>query len=427
MKRISLAILICFLLGAIPTGAQEITVKRVAVFPFTMLSKEPALKVSEKIQKIIVDYLEKEGFGTISTEDLQREITPTPTLNTAAAVEIGKRLGADVIITGSLLKIGPTVALEAQLTDLTGKGTPVSFKQEGSGLASVDQLAAKIAKDAGYKILGEERIAKVEVRGNRRVEKESILATIQTHPGELTSTVKLRDDLKSLYNLGSFADVKIDVTDSPQGRVVTYIVTEKPSISTIVVQGNKKIKTKKVLEALEIKSYSIASEAAIKEAINKVKAVYREKGYYEANITYQLEPITPTEVNLVLDVAEGKKLYVRKIKFEGNQAFSAKQLRKVMELKEKNLISFFTGKGIIKQDLLERDAEKISAFYFNNGYIKARVGEPKIEVVAKGIYVTFPIEEGPQYRVGKIEFRGDLLEPAESLRGKLDLPKQIYL
>ncbi len=422
MKKISLAILTC-LLWVIPLGAQEITVKRVAVFPFAILSKEPAPGIAEKIQQIIIEHLEKEGFGIVSVEDLQREITALPTVSAATSAEIGKKLGADVILTGSLIKIGPTVALEAQLVDLIGKVAPVPFKLEGTSLASVNQLAANLAKDAGYKILGQERIAKIAVKGNQRIEKETILTTVQTRPGELTSTIKLREDLKALYNLGSFTDVKIDVTDTPQGRIVTFIVAEKPSISTIIVQGNKKIKTKKILEAMDIKPYSIASEAAVKEAINKVKAVYREKGYYEVDISYQLEPITPNEVNLLLVVAEKGKLYVREIKFEGNAAFSDKQLRNVMELKEKNLLSFITGTGIIKQEALERDAEKISAFYFNNGYIKARVGEPKVEVATKGIYVIIPIEEGPQFRVGKVDFRGDLLEPAEVLRKNLDISK----
>jgi outer membrane protein insertion porin family len=420
VKRISLAMVIGILLGALPLCAQEITVKRVAVFPFTILSKEPAPNLVENIQKTMVDYLSKEGFGVVPPEDLQKEIAAVPALNAATAADIGRRLGADAVITGSLIKIGPTVALEAQLTDLTGKVPPVSFKQEGTGLASVGQLASRIAKDAGYKILGQERIAKIEVRGNRRVEKSTILATIQTRTGELTSTVRLREDLKALYNLGSFSDVKIDVTDSPQGRIVTFIVTEKPSIGSILVQGNDKIKTKKILEALDIKPYTTASEAAIKEAINKVKGLYREKGYYQAEITYNLEPVTPQEVNLVLNVNESGKLYVKEIKFEGNHAFTDKQLRNVMELKTWNLLSYFTSRGVIKPELLERDAEKISSFYFNHGYIKAKVGEPKIEVTAGGLYVTFPIEEGNQYRVGKINFRGDLLDPAETLQSKIE-------
>lgn len=420
MKKVILATLIC-LLAAIPAISQDITVKRVAVLPFALLSKEPLPGVVEKVQSTIIEHLEKEGFGVISKSELDREIGAGPSPTGPAAADLGKRLGADVVLTGSIIKIGPTVAIEGQLLDLTGKLPPTVFKQEGVGIASVNQMANQIAKDAGFKILGQERIAKVEFKGNRRVEKETLMATIQTRPGELTNTVTLRDDLKALYNLGSFTDVKIDVSDTGAGRVVTFILQEKPSISSVIVRGNRKIKTKKIQEVLEIKPYSIASEATIKDAINKVKAMYREKGFYEAEITYQLEPITPTEVNLILEVAEKGKVYVRQINFEGNVAFSSKELRKVMELKPKNIISIFTGRGIIKQDALERDLEKLSAFYFNHGYIKAKIGEPKVEVTAKGIYITIPIEEGPQYRVGKVAFQGDLLEEPAALQRKLTI------
>lgn len=420
MKKFFWAILIC-LLTSIPALAQDITVKRVAVLPFQVLSKEPLPGVVEKVQNTIIGHLEKEGFGVISKSDVEREIGAGPPPKDSAAADLGKKLGADAIITGSIVKIGPTVALEVQLVDLTGKLPPTVFKREGVSVAALEQMADQVAKDAGFKILGQERIAKVEFKGNKRVEKETLLATIQTRPGELTSPVTLRDDLKALYNLGSFTDVKIDVTDTAEGRVVTFFLQEKPSISSIIVRGNRKIKTKKIEEVLEIKPFSIASESLIKDAIQKVKAMYREKGYYEAEITYQLEPITPTEVNLILEIAEKGKIYVRQINFSGNTAFSSKELRKVMELKPKNIISVFTGRGIIKQDALERDLEKLSAFYFNHGYIKARIGEPKIEVTAKGVYITIPVEEGPQYRIGKVDFRGDLLEAPEALRKKLEI------
>ncbi len=420
MNKVLLATLIC-VLAAIPAAAQDITVKRVAVMPFTISSKEPLPGVAQKVQNTIIGHLEKEGFGVVSSSDLEREIGAGPPPTGTAAADLGRRLGADVVVTGAIIKIGPTVVLEAQLVDLTGKMPPTLFKREGVGLASLEQMAGQVAKDAGFKILGQERIAKIEFKGNRRVEKETLVATIQSRPGEITNTVTLREDLKALYKLGSFSDVKIDVSDTPDGRVVTFLLTEKPSISNIIIRGNRKIKSKKIQEVLDIKPYSIASETVIKDAINKVKALYREKGYYEAEIVYQLEPITPTEVNLILEVAEKGKLYVREINFEGNAAFSAKELRKVMELKPKNILSVFTGRGIIKQDALERDLEKLSAFYFNHGYIKAIIGEPRIEVTAKGIYITIPVEEGPQYRVGKVDFRGELLEEPAALQKKIEI------
>ena len=76
------------------------------------------------------------------------------------------------------------------------------------------------------------------------------------------------------------------------------------------------------------------------------------------------------------------------------------------------------------KDVLERDSEKLAAFYYNHGYIKAKVAEPKIDIKGNYIYITIPIQEGPQYQVGKIDFQGDLLEDKEKLLEKIAIPKE---
>ena len=175
-----------------------------------------------------------------------------------------------------------------------------------------------------------------------------------------------------------------------------------------------------------IKSLAVASEPIIKEAIEKALKVYREKGYYGVQIKYTLEPFTPEEVNLVFDVNEGGPVSIKEIKFDGNSAFTAKELKKVIETKEKGLpiISRFTHAGKLVPDMLEQDAEKIGAFYFNHGYIKAKVGEPKIDVQGGDAYITFPITEGPQFKVGKVDVKGDMLQPKEDLLKKLAILKE---
>jgi len=408
---------------ALPAAAQDIVFKKVAVFPFSVLSKDPLPQLDVKITQIIRSHLEQEGFGVVSEEELNKALGGREP-NEVVAAEIGKQLGADVVISGALVKVGPAVALEARLQDLTGKMAPASLKMEGMGVSSVEGLAQKLAGEAGYKIMGQERVAKIEVKGNRRIEKDAVLAAIQTREGDLTSPAKLREDLKSVYKLGYFGDVKIDVTDTPQGRVVTFLVSEKPAIQDIILQGNRKLKEKKIKEVMDIKPFAVASDSAIKENINKIKALYRSKGYYNASVDYRLDEITPTEVNLVIVINEGGKIYVREIRFEGNHAFKPKKLKDIIETKEKTLLTFITGAGILKPEELERDAEKIAAFYFNHGYIKAKMGEPQVDVGAKGMIITFPIEEGPQYKVGTVAVQGDLLEPEDKLRGKLDITKE---
>lgn len=416
-------------LAAGPARAQEpeLAYKKVAVFSFAVLSKVPMDFLGEKVRQEMEERFRAEGFLLVPHGDLVRELTARrEPLTEELAKDIGRKLGADAVVTGQVVIVGEAVALEARVQDLTGRLPPVTLKAQGTGLAALSGLSRQLAGDAGLRLLGRERIHRMEVKGNRRIEKDAILGVMQTREGDVVSPLRLREDLKAIYKMGYFTDVKFDISDTPEGRILTVIVTEKPAIRDIRLQGNKKIKDKKLLEVMELKKLSVASEAVIKEAIEKALKEYRGKGYYETRITYTLEPVTPEEVNLVITIDEGGKIYVREINFEGVKAFRPKDLKKVMETKERGLpvVSTFTGAGKLVRDTLERDVEKIGAHYFNHGYIKVKVGDPKVDIREGGIYITIPIEEGPQYQVGQIDFQGDLPEDKETLRKKLGITKE---
>jgi len=413
--------------GPAQAQEQELVFKKVAVFPFTVASKEPLDYLGEKISQEIRERLKSDGFTLISPEDLHKELSQlTEPLNEAQAQAIARKLGADLAIWGTLIKVGDALSLEARILDLTGKKAAAPLKLQGTGLKSLDGLSRQLAQELSLKILGKERIAHIVVKGNRRIEKDAILGVMQTREGEILSPAHLRGDLKAIYKMGYFTDVRLDVSDTPEGRILTVLVKEKPAIREIQVEGNRKLKKDKILEVMNLKPFSVASEGAIKEDINKVQQAYREKGYYEAQITYDLVPVAEHEVNLVLHVNEGGKMAIKDIEFEGNKAFSAKELRKVMETKERGFIvvAWITGAGKLNRDVLERDLEKLAAFYYNHGYIKARMGEPKIDIKGSWIYITIPIQEGPEYHVGKIDISGDLLEDKDKTLKLLKTPKE---
>jgi outer membrane protein insertion porin family len=428
VRRLIILLLLALAALAGPALAQEqeIVFKKVAVFPFNVLSKIPREFLGEKVRQEFAERLKADGFTLVSEEEMHRELSRLKEpLSETNAPEIGRKLGADIAIWGQLIIVGEALSLEARLFDLTGRMPTATLKAQGTGLTSLLGLSRQLAQETSLKILGKERIARIQVKGNRRIEKDAILGTMQTREGEILFPARLREDLKAIYKMGYFTDVKFDVSDTPEGRILTVLVEEKPAIKEIFIKGNRKIKKDRITEVMDLKPFSVASEAAIRENINKIIHLYREKGYYEARVNYELQPITKTEVNLVLNVDEGEKVLVKEISFEGNHAFKAKELRKVMETKEKTfLISWITGSGRLSKDTLERDLEKLAAFYYNHGYIKARMGEPRIDIKGKWIYITIPIKEGPQYRVGKIDFQGDLLETREELRKRLEIVKE---
>lgn len=406
---------------------QEVVLKKVAVFPFAVASREPLEALGDKVQQEILERLKADGFSTVPQEDLKRELaTLKEPLNDARVQEIGRKLGADMAIYGTLVKVGEALSLEGQLLDLSGRAAPATLKLQATGLKALTGLSHQMAQELSFKILGKVRVSHLDVKGNRRIEKDAILGVMQTREGEIANPARLREDLKAIYKMGYFTDVKLDISDTPEGKVLTVLVKEKPAIKEIVIKGNHQVKRDKITEVMEIKLFSVASESAIKESINKIQNLYREKGFSEARVDYELVPVTPTEVNLVLHVDEGGKKTIKEINFAGNKSFKPKELRGVMEIKEKSfffVVNWLTGSGKLDKDKLERDVEKLASFYYNHGYIKAKVGDPKIDVKGKYIYITIPIQEGPQYHVGTVNFQGDLLEDKKKLLQKIGIPK----
>jgi len=404
---------------------QDIVFKKVAVLPFAVISKEPMEHLGEKIRQEMQERLKTEGLTLVPQEDLQRQLAKIeePMTDTLAK-EVGRGVGADTVILGQLLIVGQALSLEVQILDISKKPSTATLKLQGTGLQSLPGLSRQIAQETALKIMGRERIARIVVKGNRRIERDAILGVMQTREGEIISPARLREDLKAVYKMGYFTDVKLDVSDTPEGRVLTLLVKEKPAIKEIIVIGNLKQKRDSILEATDLKPFIVVSEANIQENINKIINFYRDKGFYEAKVTYELQPVTDTEANLVLKIDEGGKLAIKEIEFEGNHSVKSKDLRGIMETKEKSLLSWITGTGKLSKDTLERDLEKVSAYYFNHGHIKAKVGEPKINIKGNSIYIIIPVEEGPQYKVGKIDFQGDLLEDKAKLQSLIELPKE---
>jgi outer membrane protein insertion porin family len=428
-KRLILSILLAALAVTSALAQEdEVVLKKVAVFPFTVASREPLESLGEKVRQDILERLKADGFSLVSQEDLNKELASLKEpVNDARAQEIGRKLGADIAIHGTLVKVGEVLSLDGRILDLSGRQAPVTLKVQGTGLKALAGLSKQLAQESSLKILGKTRVSRLNVKGNRRIEKDAILGVMQTREGEMVNPGRLREDLKAVYKMGYFTDVKIDISDTPEGVILTVLVAEKPAIKEIFTKGNRKIKRDKIVEVMDLKPFSVASESAVRESINKVQNLYREKGYYEVRITYELAPVTNTEVNLVLHVDEGGKMAIKEINFEGNEHFKAKALRDVMETKEKSWLfvtNWITGAGKLTKDVLERDAEKISAFYYNHGFIKAKVADPKIDIKGKYIYITVPIQEGPQYKVGKIDITGDLLDDKEKILEKIGIPKE---
>jgi outer membrane protein insertion porin family len=283
----------------------------------------------------------------------------------------------------------------------------------------------RVAATATNRIKGVVQIDSISVQGNKRIETDAILAVIESQKGAKYDQDTLNKDLRSIYQMGFFEDVQIDTEESPGGKSVAFKVSEKPSIGKITLFGTKKIDQKDLVEVLGIKKYSIINMKVIKDSIERLKDHYHQKGYYHVEIKESLEDLPNNEVSLIYQIKEGDKAYIREIIFEGNVAFDDDELKDLMETSEKGFFSFLTESGHLDKKKLEGDIFKIKSFYQNNGYIKARVGEPDISYKEdEGLIITVTINEGPQYAIGKVMLEGDLIKDVDELYQALKITKE---
>ncbi len=253
--------------------------------------------------------------------------------------------------------------------------------------------------------------------GNEKIDSSAIFNQVKTKSGDPLSLSVLRNDMKRIYEMGYFTDVQVDVKETDEGPLVTFVVVEKPSIGQIFISGNEKIETDKIRDKIDIRLQSIVKTDKIQEIIEEINKLYLSKGYYGAKVSYRIEPLEKNEVVLEIVIEEGKKAWIRKITFKGNDRVGSRKLRRRMNTKKRGLFSWLTGRGFLDEEILNNDIDILRAFYYDQGYLNVRIEEPEVLVGRKGRSITIEIgvHEGPQFGVESIDFRGDILTTKEEL------------
>src|SRR6185436_8859083 len=140
-----------------------------------------------------------------------------------------------------------------------------------------------------------------------------------------------------------FEDVRVEATQSDSGGVIiTFVVSEKPSIRKILVQGAKELGLDKINEVIDLKRDSILDVAKVKKNVEKVRDLYVSKGFYLASVDYQVRQVDESEVDVWLIVSEETKVEIRRISFIGNHSIGDSELRGVMGTQEGSAFSFLT-------------------------------------------------------------------------------------
>src|ERR1700735_1412661 len=285
-------------------------------------------------------------------------------------------------------------------------------------------------------------IQRIEFIGNRRIQRDTLLARIFSRAGDPYSEDAVRRDFQALWNTQFFEDVRLEVEDSPDepnAKIVVFYVQERPIIRRIEYKGNKSITESDILDAFKEKKVGLSVESQfdptkIKRAEVVIKGLLAEHGRQFATVKPTYERIAATNaVKLVFNIDEGPKVKVGDIKFVGAKAFSDRKLVRAMRNDRPYAIPLYIteipvlSKTYDKAKLDEDLGVGIHGIYQDHGYFKVTVSDPVVTIVdevhgglgplplvgsknGKRADITITIDEGDQFRMGKLNFKSADIE-----------------
>ena len=299
-------------------------------------------------------------------------------------------------------------------------------------------------------------IVRIDFIGNRRIRTDTLKARIFSREGDVYNEETLRRDFQALWNAQFFEDIKLRVEDAPSrpdGKIITFDVTERPQIRRIRYEGQHSISESDILDRFKERKVGLSVESQfdptrIKKAEVVLKELLGEHGRQFAKVTPQYERIASSNaVILVFKIEEGPKVKVGQIKFKGNHAFSDRKLIRAMRHDRPYSIPlYFWSIAVLSKtydrEKLNEDLEVgVRGLYRDNGYFKVSVGDPVLENVntrnnrlgvplvlgksdGKAVNVTIPIEEGERYHMGTLKIVS--ADPDKALSLKVEALKGAF-
>jgi len=303
-------------------------------------------------------------------------------------------------------------------------------------------------------------ISEVRIVGVRKVEADAVLVQVQSRVDRKPDRRTLQADIRRIWAMDLFQDVVVEARPGENDSIrLTFRLTEKPALDEILYEGNRDVSKEDLAEVVDLKPFQVLDVARVKANVDKLQKLYVDKGYFLAQVTWEVRastgtaetggnnglldlfdddrnlntapqaaPPTPTPgapatparpaqqdagqfVDVVFKIVEAAKVKVEKITFVGNEGISADDLLPILRTREAHPLGIVTEWGTYKVEGSEIDALAIEALYQDRGYINVKVGKPHVELShdKTRISLAFPITEGKQFRLRSLGVAGDLV------------------
>src|SRR5690554_7958235 len=260
-------------------------------------------------------------------------------------------------------------------------------------------------------------VADIEVEGLQRVSAGSVFAGLPVNIGEQIDETRLAAAIKDLFGTGLFTDIQA----SRDGGVLILTVKERPSISSIEIEGNKNIETDMLMDALSgagLQEGQVFRRATLERLELEILRSYVGQGRYNARVTATGEELPRNRVAVRLDINEGDVAAIRHINIVGNEAFPDDELLDLFELRTSSWWNSLTSKDKYARERLSGDLESLRSHYLDEGYLDFNIESSQVSISPdkKQVFIAISLDEGPQYTISDIRLRGNLIVDEDELR-----------
>ncbi|MFN3210719.1 MAG: outer membrane protein assembly factor BamA [Roseovarius sp.] len=252
------------------------------------------------------------------------------------------------------------------------------------------------------------RFTNVSIEGNQRIEGGTILSQAGIARGETISAGQLNDAAQRIRASGLFEDVQV----IPQGNTLVIRVIEYPTINRIAFEGNRRLNDDDLQGFIESEPRQVFSPSRVDRDVATLTEAYEQNGRVSARIQPKVIRRSDNRIDLVFEIFEGGAIEVNRVSFVGNRAYSDRRLRRVVESKQAGILRAIVSRDTFNADRLEFDKQVLRDFYLSRGYVDFRVTGTNAELARErdGYFVTFNVQEGQQFRFGRITTVSEIAE-----------------
>jgi len=273
-----------------------------------------------------------------------------------------------------------------------------------------------------------QKLSEIQINGLDRISRGTFLNYLPIETGDELTKELVDNSLKSLYETKMFSKISAELKD----EILIFNVSENPTIKFLEFKNYKDDEVlnedliNDIRSNLNLRDGQIFVQDNLNKLTNELKNLYKKNAFYKTKISLTSDVDNSNRIGIEVSLDEGEKALIKKFTVSGNKAFTEDEIKDLFDIGEPDffLINYFTEKDSFSENEYQAGLKKIVNEYTNKGFLNIKSDQSKVNFNfdKNEIYVDIIIDEGSQYKLGNVVFKGDLIfYTSENLRKKIKL------